>query len=256
MFKLYPENIDYHRCVAYDIQGTKRRVLVVRKIAVLGLILITIQGVSLDLINVVALYYFSNWGFMASTITFIMLLLAAIRPENGHGNTVPTCKASHNQDWFDKAAYSMYQLAWTAQCMITGVFWFFYLFDNEIYASVTTTESKQMYHILVHTFPCVMLFIDMSVNSIYFHFPQIIFSIVFAIVYAIVAIALAYTADIVPYPGITWRNTVSLLFTIEMCLFLLNIFIAGYFFSHHKKKKLIASFNIELLDISSPTSTD
>ncbi len=180
------------------------------------------------------LYYliaFTQWGLFLTALEFVFLVAASCaRVETKSGQRV--CRL----------AYVFFEIAWTAEVVITIVFWSILV--------VVDFEKAQDYDLEVLIFMCESHLMPITLLSIDFYHNQMRFSKSHAILVAIpptlytgVSIFFSLVYDIHAYPILTWKDYKSIIFGLLIAALFAGGFMSGYFLGETKYKRRMRRLN-------------
>ncbi len=174
------------------------------------------------------IYYliaFTEWGLLMTTVTFVLLLFASHIKTEGRTKQRVNC-----------LAYVFFEISWTADVVITIVFWSILVvvdieqaraYDFEVLAFTCET----------HLIPMILLAIEYYNNSVRFTKTHAVFAFTPAFLYTIVSIISSLVYDMPVYPILTWKDYKSIIFGPLIMALFAGGFLSGYLIGERKHRR-------------------
>ena len=160
---------------------------------------------------------FTQWGIFITAFTFIVLLACVF-----------INRGSSFGKFINRLGYVFFEISWTAEVVITIVFWAILVvvdfekahdFDWEVLAFLGET----------HLIPITLLALEFTSNKVRFTKSHAIFAAIPPTLYTGVSIFFSLVYDIHVYPILTWKDYKSAIFG----LIITALFAAGFFSGYH-----------------------
>ena len=165
---------------------------------------------------------FTEWGLFITFFTFVLFLMVSLFRRQG------CCKRTVN-----KLAYVFFEIAWTAEVVITIVFW-------SILAVVDSEKAKEydtevlIFTAETHLVPIILLSVEFTCTKIRFTRQHAFIAAIPLILYTGVSIYFALVYDIHAYPILTWKDYKSAIFGPLILLLFAFGFWSGYWIGERK----------------------
>jgi len=185
---------------------------------------------------------FTQWGLGITALTFILLMLSSfISHETNCGLGL------------HKTAYLFFEMAWTAEVVITTVFW--------TILTIVDFEQAGQYDLEViifmgetHLMPISLLIIEFRHNKVRFTKSHAVFVAIPPLLFTIVSIFFSYAFNIIAYPILTWKDYKTIIFGVLIAVLFAGGFLLGYWVGERKHRSFIRLQN--RLQMETPTKND
>ena len=177
--------------------------------------------------------FYTNWGIF---ITWIYLLVSLI------SMYFPNDQSKWSEKWH-KTAFISFEIAWTSQHVVSVFFWGVLYWVVEL---PLESLGVALFIYYSHSFGTLMLVIDFIITRIQFRKSDLVYALIPPIAYMILSISLAYAADIIAYPMLTWKDLLSVI----VAAILLGMFIGSFYLGEWISRKRRMTADTKNLDKS------
>lgn len=196
-----------------------------------------------------SLQYFTTWGVWLTTIYFTYATVNHLRywkrEETLTDSSSPWCA------W--KWVSSLFMTAMLWECVIASVYWSILYWPDRDYLKAHPVD--ELWNFSDHLVPICVLWIDWSLNRVFFEFNQIYVNMVIFLLYGTVNIGVTYGRGYPVYDPISWDSVGSWILGLAMLPLAAGYYTGIYYLTRFKFKKMGMHDSIEY-SVATDTKVD